>query len=129
MYLTRNWQRAFEAEAAVPVTRRDLDMALANIESTYTMRLLATFEAILRDHMQGHNIRLPDGAKWEWLVGKSAGKSRPPVDRVLLERVRNLRLLRNELAHAVTPVGTYRSFTDVLSILSRFLDRLVDPPG
>jgi hypothetical protein len=134
-YIRRHWQRlgVFDDPAfpkGTSVSPIHFERAAQNLEATYVIRAFAEFEGILMDHLDRLHpaVRVPDRPKADWLISKAARLQSPVVDRTLVFKVRSIQKYRNRIVHPRGPITPAPLFSDVLSDLNRYIDRLPDPP-
>ena len=127
--LELNWDHQSRIQhEAEPVTLVDVRKAARFMDSTYTIRIFATFEALLKEHMdQFHpQVRQPKDARAAQLIDQVGIRLSPKVGRELREAVHEVRSHRNALVHSNLPTENL-TITDCIARLSKFLAKLPEP--
>jgi hypothetical protein len=119
----RLWPTLHDASELNGITFSVLRSTRANLEGTYTVRLFAEFEGILRDQYPHSRPgrRIPGNS--EALLSGLGAHYRIPVE--ARQRVHRVRLLRHSLAHA-NPGAQAVPIIDAVSWLSTYLSFIPD---
>lgn len=131
-YVSAFWHahNVFNFPALEVVGIEDVRRAAGDLEATYFIRLFAAFEGVLKEHLAKNHpaVRVADDASAAWLIDRVAARQGPPVGTPLRARVHDVRRYRNSLVHAGGRTPAFVSLPEALGRLTRFVDRLPDPP-
>lgn len=130
-YAGRSWDRHDLANDSDlrEVGPQDIRNAADNLEATFIIRLFATFEGILKEHLaqQHPGIAVPEDARAVWLIDRAAVLQSPPIGAPLRQRVHDVRKYRNVLVHASSVLLPRMTFFEVLLRLITYLSKLPEP--
>jgi hypothetical protein len=129
-YINRNWQKYdIYGEITEGLTPQHFKNAAQNLEAIFIIRLFATFEGILKEHLaKSHpHISVPEDVRAVWLIDRSANLQNPHIVTPLRNRVHDVRRYRNFLVHPGGVIANRIFFQDALASLAKFSDRLPDP--
>ena len=128
-YVKRNWNKQGIYADLRDIEPSALDAAERNVESTYFIRLYAEFEGILKEHLaRNHRFAaFPQKPRVDELIQRVTKANSMQIDRQLRARMNDVRDYRNALAHRPLILFPPVTFTQALSILNRFLDKLPEP--
>lgn len=127
-FVVSHWEGALTQGLPLPnaVSRADAERAGQQIEGTFTIRLFAEFEAMLRDHLaqvSPQSAPTPEATS-SLLIDQTYRLYRATISPALYQSVHEMRALRNLLAHKRDTTGREKAFADVLSVLSRWVEKL-----
>lgn len=129
-HVRRNWHQQNIFLQIEGIELSDLDRTTSDLESIFTIWLFATFEGILKDHLlQGPNARpgIEEDSVFN-LINYVARRQQPPMNPNLRQQVHEVREYRNTLVHRNLTSQMSFTFSDVLRRLSKYVDKLPDPP-
>jgi hypothetical protein len=122
-FTARKWPASHAEPELLGESFDSLRLAIGNVEATYTLRLFAEFEALLREQYPHSRPGRRVPMKSDALIDGLGGHYRiPAAER---ERVHQLREFRHTVAHAA-PAAQRIPFVDALQWLNRFLARIRD---
>ena len=122
-FAQQQWPAAHGHPALSGTTFAAFQIAVRNIEATYTLRIFAEFEAILRvqyPHSRPGD-RLPNNS--DALINRLGRRYRIPSEH--RDRAHRVRRFRHSIAHAATP-GELVPLVDALSWLNWYLSFIPD---
>lgn len=112
-------------------SRDEVRRAAENLESTFFIRAFSVFEGALKEHLEKNHpvVAVAEDVSAAWLIDRVGALQDPPIRDPLRPLVHQVRRYRNYLVHpGAGPMPPLVTFQDALSRLSRFLDRLPEPP-
>lgn len=131
-YVSVNWHRAniFNFPSLEAVGVEDVRRAADDLQATYFIRLFSVFEGILKEHLaENHpHLTVAEDASAASLIDRVARLQRPRVSDALRDRVHDVRRYRNYLVHPGGNLPAFVQFSEAVGRLTRFADRLPDPP-
>lgn len=119
----RRWPTTHGEPELEGATFGALQIAVKNLEATYTARLFFEFEGILRTQYPRSRPGRPIPSNADGLTGGLATRYRIPAERVA--RVRRVRAFRHSVAHS-DPGAAPVTFVDALSWLCQYLAFIPD---
>jgi len=122
-YTRDQWPSAHGHASLFGATFEALQRAVKHVEATYTIRLFAEFEAILRDQYPHSRPGRPIPRNSDGLINGLRDHYRIPAHHV--EPVHRVRIFRHSVAHA-DPRAERIPFGDALSYLNRYLSFIPD---
>ncbi len=130
-YAGRNWDRRDLASDSGlrEIGPQDIRNAADNLEATFIIRLFATFEGILKEHLahQHPGIAVPEDARAVWLIDRVAVLQPSPISALLRQRVHDVRKYRNVLVHANSVLLSRMTFAEPLARLITYPIKLPEP--
>ena len=111
------------------MSKHTFAVALNSLEDTYTVRLFAEFEGILRDHLRSNHpsIKLRRDVRVGYLLQRTLQRDNIVLDPVLRTQFELLRDTRNTIAHQSPQHIAGVSFIDAQKCLARVVDKLPEP--
>jgi hypothetical protein len=122
-YVAEGWARLHDEPVLLGQNYSALHSAVTNLEATYTARLFAEFEAILRGQYPYSRPGNPVPDNSDGLIGGLGTRYRIPVGE--RDNVHRVRRFRHSVAHADSGAEPI-SFVDALSWLNQYLARIDD---
>jgi hypothetical protein len=122
-FLTRQWPSLHDEPEILGQTFQSLHAAARNLEATYTVRLFAEFEALLRVQYPHSRPGSPVPRNSDGLISGIGARYRIPVE--VRQRVHGVREFRHAIAHAAPGVEPV-PFVDALSRLNQYLAYIPD---
>jgi hypothetical protein len=119
----RLWPTAHAEPELIGATVKALRAAAINLEATYTLRLFAEFEALLRTQYPHSRPGRPVPGNSDGLIRGLGSRYRIPVAE--RGRVHRVRMFRHSVAHAAAGAELI-PFIDALQWLSRYLAFIPD---
>ncbi len=104
-------------------------VALKSLEDTYTVRLFAEFEGVLRDHLRSNHpsVKMRRDVRVSYLLQRILQRDNIVLDPVLRAQFELLRETRNTIAHQSPQRIAGVSFIDAQKCLARIVDKLPEP--
>lgn len=131
-YVSVHWYQfnIFNFGGLDTVGAEDVQRAANDIEATYTIRVFSAFEGILKEHLAKNHpgLSVAEDATAARLIDRVAKLQRPPISDTFRSRVHDVRKYRNFLVHPGAFMPTFVQFSEALARLTRFADKLPDPP-
>ena len=128
-YVSRNWDKNNISQEVSRSKLADFRKAQVGLETMFFIRLFATFEGILKQHLvERHStLTLPEDPKAVWLIDRVGNLQRPRITLPLRVRVHDVRCYRNYLVHSGRHWMPQIVFIDALTGLGRFVSHLPEP--
>lgn len=127
-YVVENWER--QTIYFSVTTPRLCGAALRNLETVFTIRLFSVFEGVLKERLATNHshLRLIQEPRVVYLIDRVANLQNPHIDSPLRMKVHSVREYRNYLVHSGGKTVLPVTFSESLARLTRFVDKLPDPP-
>jgi len=131
-YVRNNWySKSLFDEAGFQLGRslNDTIQLGENLDAIFIIRLFATFEGILKEHMQQHHPSFPirDEVKVSLLIDRVAVSQNARIVTALCNKVHEVRQYHNSLVHPNDRPIDEITFTEGLARLARYVGWLPEP--